>query len=171
MVVAVVVVVVLSTVVAVSIGVDMFLFFSFLLFWLLGGRLCVGIGIGRGSSSSLIVVAVIQFFGGGEGKGELRARWINNNNNYILIEIVGDFFFHTTRIIRVTLTAYLALFYLALPQSFLPLPHPRAGSVSLEVRKENKKIDPGHCAGLSTYTTCPAVICFKLRVTSHHQSM
>lgn len=34
-----------------------------------------------GSSSSLIVVAVIHFFGGGEGKGELRARWINNNNH------------------------------------------------------------------------------------------
>lgn len=42
--------------------------FSFLSFWLLGGRLCVGIGIGRGSSSSLIVVGVIHFLGrGGEG--------------------------------------------------------------------------------------------------------
>lgn len=59
--------------------------FSFLFFWLFGGRLCVGIGIGRGSSSSLIVVAVIHSWGG-EGKGELRATI--NNNNYILIEIV-----------------------------------------------------------------------------------
>lgn len=60
--------------------VSLFLFL-FLFFWMLGGCLCVGIGIGMGEgSSSLIVVAVIHSWGG-EGKGELRARWTDNNNH------------------------------------------------------------------------------------------